>query len=203
MPKEPDAKPAEPAGKAPPPTDAPAAAPAAGTTTAAEAMVSADEASKKKKKRPGKSPPLGKKLKNQLKNVEQRVRASAALPPKQAVAFLKGVKRAKFDETVEVHINLGIDPTQSDQMVRGSIPLPHGIGKTKRVAVFAQGDNVAKAKAAGADVVGGADLVEKVQKENFLEFDVVLASQDMMGMVSRLGKALGPRGLMPAPKAGT
>src|SRR5437660_10884818 len=111
MAKEPNAKPAEPDAKAPPPAEAPAAP----TTTAAEAMVTADEASKKKKKSPGKSPPLGKKLKNHLKNVEQRVRASAALPPKQAVAFLKGVKRAKFDETVEVHINLGIDPTQSDQ----------------------------------------------------------------------------------------
>src|SRR6185295_11316342 len=88
-------------------------------------------------------------------------------------------------------------------MVRGAIPLPHGIGKSVRVAVFAQGDNVAKAKAAGADIVGGADLVEKVQKENFLEFDVVLAAQDMMGQVSRLGKVLGPRGLMPTPKAGT
>ncbi|MCI0701186.1 MAG: 50S ribosomal protein L1 [Planctomycetia bacterium] len=125
------------------------------------------------------------------------------MPVKQAVAELKKLKRAKFDETVELHINLGIDPTQSDQMVRGAIPLPHGIGKSVRVAVFCQGDNVAKAKAAGADVVGGADLVEKVQKEGFLDFDVALASQDMMGQVSRLGKVLGPRGLMPTPKAGT
>src|SRR5262249_61130933 len=122
---------------------------------------------------------------------------------KVAVAELKKLKRAKFDETVEVHINLGIDVTQSDQMVRGAIPLPHGIGKSVRVAVFAQGDNVAKAKAAGADVVGGADLVEKVQKENFLDFDVAIATQDMMAMVSRLGKVLGPRGLVPTPKAGT
>ena len=88
-------------------------------------------------------------------------------------------------------------------MVRGAIPLPHGIGKVRKVAVFAQGDNVAKAKEAGADFVGGADLVEKVQKENFLDFDVAIATQDMMGQVSRLGKVLGPRGLMPTPKAGT
>ena len=123
------------------------------------------------------------------------------MPIKQAVAELKKLKRAKFDETVEIHINLGIDVTQSDQMVRGAIPLPHGIGKSVRVAVFAQGDNVAKAKAAGADHVGGADLVEKITKENFLDFDVAIATQDMMAMVSRLGKVLGPRGLMPTPKA--
>ena len=125
------------------------------------------------------------------------------MPIKQAIAELKKLKRAKFDETVEIHINLGIDVTQSDQMIRGAIPLPHGIGKSVRVAVFCQGDNVAKAKAAGADVVGGADLVEKVQKEGFLEFDVAIATQDMMALVSRLGKVLGPRGLMPTPKAGT
>ena len=119
------------------------------------------------------------------------------------MSLLKTVKRAKFDETVEVHINLGIDATQSDQMVRGSVALPHGIGKSVRVAVFCQGDNVAKAKAAGADAAGGADLVEKVQKENWLDFDVAIATQDMMGQVSRLGKVLGPRGLMPTPKAGT
>ena len=117
--------------------------------------------------------------------------------------MLKQVKRAKFDETVEIHIDLGIDPTQSDQMVRGTVALPHGIGKDVRVAVFCQGDNVAKAKAAGADHAGGSDLVEKVQKENFLDFDVAICTQDMMPQVSRLGKVLGPRGLMPTPKAGT
>jgi len=172
---------------------APASAPAAG----------AEEPTKKKKKRPGVPPRRGKKLRNHLRNVEQRVRQMGAVPPKQAVAELKKLKRAKFDETVEVHINLGIDPTQSDQMVRGSVALPHGIGKSVRVAVFTQGENAAKAKAAGADFVGGADLVEKVQKENFLDFDVAIATQDMMGQVSRLGKVLGPRGLMPTPKAGT
>jgi large subunit ribosomal protein L1 len=148
-------------------------------------------------------PRRGKKLRNHLKNVENRVRQLGAVPPKQAVAELKKLKRAKFDETVEVHINLGIDPTQSDQMVRGSVSLPHGIGKSVRVAVFTQGDNAEKAKAAGADVVGGADLVERVQKEGFLDFDVAIATQDLMGQVSRLGKVLGPRGLMPTPKAGT
>ncbi len=157
----------------------------------------------RKKKKPGKAPRRGRKLRNHLKNVDQKVRAGAALAPKLAVAMLRTLKRAKFDETVEVHINLGIDPAQSDQMVRGSVALPNGIGKAVRVAVFCQGDNVARAKAAGADYVGGSDLVEKVQKENFLDFDVAIATQDMMGQVSRLGKVLGPRGLMPTPKAGT
>lgn len=156
-----------------------------------------------KKKKPGVPPRRGKKLRNHRKNVEKKLRETGPVSVKQAVAELKKLKRAKFDETIELHINLGIDPTQSDQMVRGAIPLPHGIGKSVRVAVFCQGDNVAKAKEAGADVVGGADLVERVQKENFLDFDVALASQDMMGQVSRLGKVLGPRGLMPTPKAGT
>ena len=157
----------------------------------------------KRSKKPGVPPRRGKKLRNHLKNLKKRLREATAVPLKQAVAELRKLKRAKFDETVEIHINLGIDPTQSDQMVRGAVPLPHGIGKSVRVAVFAQGDNVAKAKAGGADIVGGADLVEKIQKEGFLEFDVALAAQDMMGMVSRLGKVLGPRGLMPTPKAGT
>jgi large subunit ribosomal protein L1 len=155
------------------------------------------------RKKPGIPPRRGKKLRNHLRNVEKRLREAGPVPLKQAVAELKKLKRAKFDETVEVHINLGIDPTQSDQMVRGAIGLPHGIGKSVRVAVFTQGDNVAKAKAAGADHVGAADLVERVQKEGFMDFDVVIATQDMMAMVSRLGKVLGPRGLMPTPKAGT
>ena len=185
---------------------APEAAPPA-TTAAASAPKAAgkdqQDQAPKKKKRAGKSPRKGKKLRNHLKNIDQKVRALAALPIKQAVTMLKGFKKAKFDETVEVHINLGIDSTQSDQMVRGSVALPNGIGKSVRVAVFCQGDNVAKAKAAGADHVGGSDLVEKVQKEGFLDFDVAIATQDMMGQVSRLGKVLGPRGLMPTPKAGT
>src|SRR5438045_8400203 len=117
--------------------------------------------------------------------------------------MLKSMKRAKFDETVEIHMSLGIDTTQSDQLVRGSVSLPHGIGKTVRVVVFTQGDNVAKAKEAGADFAGADDLIEKIQKENWLDFDMALATQDLMGKVSRLGKVLGPRGLMPTPKAGT
>ena len=125
------------------------------------------------------------------------------MPVRRAIALLKQWKRAKFDETVEVHMALGIDTTQNDQMVRGSVPLPHGIGKSVRVLVFCQGDNVAKAKEAGADHAGSDDIIKKIQQEGWLDFDVALATQDMMGQVSRLGKVLGPRGLMPTPKAGT
>ena len=200
--EQPDAAAApEPTAAAPAPTataDAKPAAEAGGKPAAEAALPTA-----KRTKKPGVPPRRGKKLRNHLRNVEKKLRETGTVPLKQAVAELKKLKRAKFDETVEVHINLGIDVTQSDQMVRGAIPLPHGIGKSVRVAVFAQGDNAAKAKAAGADIVGAADLVEKVQKEGFLEFDVVIATQDMMAMVSRLGKVLGPRGLMPTPKAGT
>jgi large subunit ribosomal protein L1 len=201
------APPAEPAAAAASPSDAAPGAPPAETATApangkpAEAV--AEVPSPKTKKKPGVPPRRGKKLRNHLRNIEKRLRESGPVPVRQAVAELKKMKRAKFDETIEVHINLGIDVTQSDQMVRGAIPLPHGIGKAVRIAVFTQGENVAKAKAAGADVVGGADLVERVTKESFLEFDVAIATQDMMGQVSRLGKVLGPRGLMPTPKAGT
>lgn len=191
-----DAAPAAPVDAAP---AAPAPAPEAAAKPEAEAVLVAP----KKNKKPGVPPRRGKKLRNHLANIEKRLREAGSMPLKQAVAELRKLKRAKFDETVEVHINLGIDVTQSDQMVRGAIGLPHGIGKSVRVAVFAQGENAAKAKAAGADVVGGADLVERVTKENFLEFDVAIATQDMMGQVSRLGKVLGPRGLMPTPKAGT
>jgi large subunit ribosomal protein L1 len=191
-----------PAATAPSPAPGPEAAPAAAAQPADKDKGGEGEGVQKRKK-PGIAPRRGKKLRNHLKNIERKLREAGAMSVKQAVAELKKLKRAKFDETVELHINLGIDPTQSDQMVRGAIPLPHGIGKSVRVAVFCQGDNIAKAKEAGADFVGGADLVEKVQKENFLDFDVALASQDMMGQVSRLGKVLGPRGLMPTPKAGT
>ncbi|MBI1915612.1 MAG: 50S ribosomal protein L1 [Planctomycetes bacterium] len=157
----------------------------------------------KKRKRPGRAPRRGKKLRNQLKNVRQRVAKEGAAPLKKAVSLLKQIKRAKFDETVEVHMSLGIDPTQSDQMIRGSVSLPHGVGKTVRVVVFCQGDNVAKAKEAGADFAGSDELIKRIQGEGWTEFDVALATQDMMGQVSRLGKILGPRGLMPTPKAGT
>ncbi len=162
-----------------------------------------DDGAKKKKKQPGKPPRRGKKLRNQLKNNEQKLAKEGTVPLLRGLQLLKQIKRAKFDETVEVHMSLGIDATQSEQMIRGSVPLPHGLGKVKRVVVFCQGDNVGKAKEAGADFAGGDDLIEKIQKEGWLDFDVALATQDMMGKVSRLGKTLGPRGLMPTPKAGT
>ena len=110
---------------------------------------------------------------------------------------------AKFDETVELHVKLGVDSRHADQQVRGAIVLPHGTGKTARVLVFAKGDKAEEAKAAGADFVGDMDMVEKIQKENWFDFDVVVATPDMMGVVGRLGKLLGPKGLMPSPKAGT
>jgi large subunit ribosomal protein L1 len=156
-----------------------------------------------KKRRAGFPPRRGKKLRNHLNNQETRVAKEGPLPVRQAVSLLKSMKRAKFDETVEVHMFLGIDPTQNEQNVRGAVTLPHGIGKTVRVVVFCQGEDVAKAKEAGADFVGGEELIKKVQTENWLDFDVAVCAQAMMGQVSRLGKVLGPRGLMPTPKAGT
>jgi len=110
---------------------------------------------------------------------------------------------AKFDETVELHVKLGVDSRHADQQVRGAIVLPHGTGRSQRVLVFAKGDKAEAARAAGADFVGEMDLVEKIQKENWFDYDVVVASPDMMGVVGRLGKVLGPKGLMPSPKAGT
>ena len=114
----------------------------------------------------------------------------------------KGVKPCAFDQAVEVALRLGVDPKQADQMVRGSIVLPHGIGKSQRVIVFAQGDNVQVAEAAGADQVGGKELADKI-KDGWLEFDVAIAAPDMMGVVGPLGRVLGPRGMMPSPRAGT
>lgn len=125
-----------------------------------------------------------------------------AVPLADAVRQLKAFGSTKFNQTVEVSTNLGIDPRQSDQNVRGSVALPHGIGKTVRVAVFAQGENAEKAAAAGADVVGADDLAQKV-KGGFMDFDVALATPDMMGVVGPLGRVLGPRGLMPSPRSGT
>ena len=124
------------------------------------------------------------------------------LPLAEAVAILKTFNTTKFDQTVEIAMRLGIDPKQADQLVRGSIVLPHGIGKTLRVIVFAKGDKVDEAKAAGADEVGGPELAEKI-KGGWTEFDVCIAAPDMMGVVGPLGKVLGPRGLMPSPRAGT
>ena len=120
-----------------------------------------------------------------------------------AVPLLQKVKFAKFDETVDLTLRLGVDPKHADQMVRGTVVLPHGLGKTKRVAVIASGDKVREAEAAGADFAGGDDLVEKIQKGNWTDFDALIATPDMMKSVGRLGKVLGPRGLMPNPKSGT
>ncbi len=114
-----------------------------------------------------------------------------------------GTAKAKFDETVELHVRLGVDSRHADQQVRGAVVLPNGTGKSVRVLVFAKGDNVEAANAAGAEFVGAEDMAEKIQKEGWMDFDVVIASPDMMGVVGRLGKILGPRGLMPNPKAGT
>ena len=123
--------------------------------------------------------------------------------PSEALDLVVKTAKAKFDETIEVHIRLGVDSRHADQQVRGAVVLPNGTGKTKKVLVFAKGDKAAEAEAAGADFVGAEDLVAKIQGENWFGFDVVVASPDMMGVVGRLGKVLGPKGLMPNPKAGT
>ncbi|MBR5543549.1 MAG: 50S ribosomal protein L1 [Oscillospiraceae bacterium] len=120
-----------------------------------------------------------------------------------AFEIMEKCGKAKFDETVELHVKLGVDSRHADQQVRGAVVLPHGTGKTVRVAVFAKGDKAKEAEEAGADVVGAEDLLAKIQGENFFDFDVVVATPDMMGLVGRLGKVLGPKGLMPTPKAGT
>ena len=137
-------------------------------------------------------------------------RASAQLVDKsklyesaEAVALVCQTAKAKFDETVELHIRLGVDSRHADQQVRGAIVLPNGTGKTVRTLVFARGDKADAARAAGADYVGAEDMVQKIQTENWFDFDVVIASPDMMGVIGRLGKVLGPKGLMPNPKAGT
>ncbi len=121
----------------------------------------------------------------------------------EAFELMSKFGKAKFDETVELHIKLGVDSRHADQQVRGAVVLPHGTGKTVRVAVFAKGDKAKEAEEAGADVVGAEDLLARIQGENFFDFDVVVATPDMMGVVGRLGKVLGPKGLMPNPKAGT
>lgn len=121
----------------------------------------------------------------------------------EAISLVKKSAVAKFDETVEAHIRLSVDGRHADQQVRGAVVLPHGTGRTVKVLVFAKGDKVAEAEAAGADFVGGEELVPKIQNEGWLDFDVVVATPDMMGVVGRLGRVLGPKGLMPNPKAGT
>jgi large subunit ribosomal protein L1 len=124
------------------------------------------------------------------------------LPLQQAVELLKKFSGRKFDQTIEIHMKLGIDPSQADQLIRGSVVLPHGIGKIQRVVVFAKGELAKLATDAGADVVGAEDLAKRI-KDGFLDFDVCIATPDMMGMVGPLGKVLGPRGLMPSPRSGT
>ena len=141
----------------------------------------------------------GKKYKESAKLIE----AGTLYDTADAMALVVKTAPAKFDETVELHVKLGVDSRHADQQVRGAIVLPHGTGKTARVLVFAKGDKADAARAAGADYVGDMDMVEKIQKENWFDFDVVVASPDMMGVVGRLGKVLGPKGLMPSPKAGT
>ena len=133
----------------------------------------------------------------------EKIDRATLYTPLQAAKLIKELDTAKFDETVELHVKLGVDSRHADQQVRGAIVLPHGTGKTQRVLVFAKAAKADEARAAGADYVGEMDLVEKIQKENWFDFDVVVATPDMMGVVGRLGKVLGPKGLMPSPKAGT
>ena len=133
----------------------------------------------------------------------QLVDRAALYEPKEALELAIKTATAKFDETVEVHVRLGVDSRHADQQVRGAVVLPNGTGKSVRVAVFAKGDDAKAAEAAGAEIVGAEELVAKIQGEGFLDFDVAIAAPNMMGLVGRLGKVLGPRGLMPSPKAGT
>ena len=131
------------------------------------------------------------------------IEASKLYDPADAMKLVCETAKAKFDETIEVHVRLGVDSRHADQQVRGAVVLPHGTGKTVRTLVFAKGDKAKAAQDAGADYVGDVDYVEKITKENWFEFDVVIATPDMMGVIGRLGKVLGPKGLMPNPKAGT
>lgn len=141
----------------------------------------------------------GKKYTEAAKLVDRATQYDVA----EAISLVKKTAVAKFDETVEAHIRLGVDGRHADQQVRGAVVLPHGTGKTVRVLVFAKGDKVAEAEAAGADFVGGEELIPRIQNEGWFDFDVVVATPEMMGVVGRLGRVLGPKGLMPNPKAGT
>ena len=141
----------------------------------------------------------GKNYKESSKLIDKQ----ALYDPKEALELVIQASKAKFDETVELHVKLGVDSRHADQQVRGAIVLPHGTGKTRKVLVFCKPEREEECKEAGADYVGGMELVQKIQGENWFDFDVVVASPDMMGIVGRLGKVLGPKGLMPSPKAGT
>src|SRR5712664_3266511 len=143
-------------------------------------------------------PHIGKKFEAAAKQVESRPYSL-----NEAVPLVQKIKFAKFDETVEVHLRLGVDPKHADQMVRGTLVLPHGLGRSKTVLVIASGDKIREAQEAGADFVGGEDMVNKIQSEGWTAFDAVIATPDMMRSVGKLGKVLGPRGLMPNPKTGT
>ncbi|KGO15084.1 50S ribosomal protein L1 [Clostridium botulinum] len=142
---------------------------------------------------------MGKKYTESVKLVDKNTLYTV----QEAIELVTKTSKAKFDETVELAVRLGVDPRHADQQVRGAVVLPHGTGKTVRVLVFAKGDKVNEAQEAGADFVGAEELVEKIQKENWFDFDVVVATPDMMGVVGRLGRVLGPKGLMPNPKSGT
>ncbi len=134
---------------------------------------------------------------------EKLIDKSAIYDAKSAIALIEKMPKAKFDETVEAHFKLGVDSKHADQQVRGVIVLPHGTGKTQRVLVFARGAKADEATAAGADFVGAEDLIPRIEKENWFDYDVIVATPDMMGIIGRLGKVLGPKGLMPNPKSGT
>ena len=141
----------------------------------------------------------GKRYQGSVKLIEKGV----SYDVKSAFDLIEKMPKAKFDETVEAHFRLGVDSKHADQQVRGVIVLPHGTGKTQRVLVFAKGDKAKEAEAAGADFVGAEDLIPKIEKENWFDYDVIVATPDMMGIIGRLGKVLGPKGLMPNPKSGT
>ena len=140
-----------------------------------------------------------KKYQESVKLIDQ----NASYDVKSAIELIEKMPKAKFDETVEAHFKLGVDSKHADQQVRGVIVLPHGTGKTQRVLVFARGDKAKEAEAAGADFVGAEDLIPRIEKENWFDYDVIVATPDMMGVIGRLGKVLGPKGLMPNPKSGT
>ncbi|MDQ0508794.1 50S ribosomal protein L1 [Aedoeadaptatus ivorii] len=144
-------------------------------------------------------PKRGKRYQESLKLVDRTHLYDVA----EAVELVQKTAAAKFDETVELAVRLGVDPRHADQQVRGTVVLPHGTGRTERILVFAKGDKLKEAEEAGADYAGGEELVKKIQEENWFDFDVVVATPDMMGVVGRIGRVLGPKGLMPNPKAGT